>query len=59
MNFFATMEQRIRNWFTLGLEEEFTRYGALAEYNTALAQDNLENCGIAAPSAFHCWSLSW
>lgn len=53
------MEQRIRNWFTLGLEEEFTRYGALAEYNTALAQDNLENCGIAAPSAFHCWSLSW
>ncbi len=53
MNFFATMEQRIRNWFTLGLEEEFTRYGALAEYNTALAQDNLEKlrncCAISIP----------
>ena len=50
---FSQAERRIRNWFTLGLEEEFTQYGALSEYNISLAQDNLEKlrdcCTISFP----------
>ena len=41
-NIFKRIERRIRNWFTLGLEEEFTQYGALSEYNESLARDNLD-----------------
>ena len=46
-NLFSKIERRIRNWFTLGLEEEFTQYGALAEYNISLASDNLIAACIA------------
>lgn len=53
INLFTWMGQRLRSWFTLGLEEEFTQYGALAKYNISLARDNLEKlhdcCTISIP----------
>lgn len=53
INLFTWMVQRLRSWFTLGLEEEFTQYGALAKYNISLARDNLEKlhdcCTISIP----------
>ena len=52
-HFFTRAKKALRSWLTLGFEEEFSQYNALAEYTPVLAQDNLsllqDYCGISCP----------
>lgn len=38
---YRSAKRAVRRWFTLGLEDEFSQYDALSEYQTSLSADNL------------------